>query len=146
MKFQSRVEPPEPMCGLEVPEEVVVALDAGKRPYIKISVNGHVWKSRLAIMRGRFLIGFSIANRHAAGVETGDLIEVSIELDTEPRVIVEPPDFAAALDSDPSARAIFDRLSYSHKREHVLAIEGAKRPETRARRIEKALQTLRGMQ
>src|SRR5262245_6928725 len=144
MKFRSQVEPPEPMRGLEVPPELVAALGAGKRPAVTITINGHTWKSRVAIMRGRHLLGLSNANRKAAGVVTGDEVEVEVELDAEPRVVVEPADFACALDADPVARTAYDRLSHSHKREHVLAIESAKRAETRMRRIEKALATLRG--
>ncbi len=143
MRFRTRVEPPEPMRGLEVPPEVVDALGGGKRPAVTITVNGHTWRSRVAIMRGRYLLGLSKANRAAAGVETGDEVDVDLELDTEPRVVVEPADFAAALDADPDARAAYDRLAHSHKREHVLAIESAKKPETRARRIEKAIAALR---
>src|SRR5215470_767977 len=101
MKFRSHVEPPEPMKGLEVPAEVVDALGGGKRPPVTITINGHSWKSRVAIMRGRYLLGLSNANRQAAGVTTGDKIEVDLEFDGEPRVVVEPADFARALDSDP---------------------------------------------
>ncbi|WP_067449728.1 YdeI/OmpD-associated family protein [Actinomadura macra] len=144
MKFRTRVEPPEPMRGLEVPPEVVEALGAGARPPVTITVNGHTWQSRVAIMRGRHLLGLSNANRQAAGVATGDEVEVDLELDTEPRVVVEPADFARALDDDPAARAAYDKLAYSHKREHVRAIESAKKPETRQRRIEKAIAVLRG--
>nr|WP_211659198.1 YdeI/OmpD-associated family protein [Phytoactinopolyspora halophila] len=132
------------MRGLEVPEEVVDALGGGKRPRITITINGHSWKSRIAIMRGRYLIGLSKANRQAAGVTTGDEVEVEVELDTEPPTVDEPADFARALDADPVARAAYDQLSHSRKREHVLDIEKAKKPETRTRRIEKALATLRG--
>jgi hypothetical protein len=131
------------MKGLEVPPEVVEGLGGGKRPAVTITINGHSWKSRVAIMRGRYLIGLSIANRRAAGVVTGDEVEVEVEIDAEPRVVVEPADFARALDADPIARTAYDRLSYSRKREHVLAIESAKKVETRIRRIEKALATLR---
>jgi len=138
------VEPTEPMRGLEVPEEVVEAMGGGKRPPVTITINGHSWKSRIAIMRGRYLIGLSNANRQAAGVATGDEIEVEVELDAEPRVVVEPADFAHALDADPAARAAYDRLSYSHRREYVRAIESAKRPETRSQRIEAAVANLRG--
>ncbi len=145
MKFRSHVEPPEPMRGLEVPPEVVEALGGGKRPPVTITINGHSWRSRIAIMRGRHLLGLSNANRHAAGVAIGDEVEIDVELDTAPRVIVEPPDFASALNADPVARSAYDRLSDSHKREHVRAIETAKRPETRVRRIEKAVATLRGL-
>ncbi|MFH8612608.1 YdeI/OmpD-associated family protein [Streptomyces sp. NPDC018029] len=143
MKFRTYVEPPEPMRGLEVPPEVVEKLDGGKRPAVTITVNGHSWNSRLAIMRGRHLIGFSKANREAAGVETGEEVEVELALDTEPRVLVEPDDFTRALDADPIARKVYDRLSPSRKRAHVHAIESAKKPETRQRRIEKAVAALR---
>ncbi len=119
-------------------------MGGGKRPPVTITINGHSWKSRIAIMRGRYLIGLSNANRQAAGVATGDEIEVEVELDAEPRVVVEPADFAHALDADPAARAAYDRLSYSHRREYVRAIESAKRPETRSQRIEAAVANLRG--
>jgi len=122
VKFRADVEPTEPMRGLEVPEEVVEAMGGGKRPPVTITINGHSWKSRIAIMRGRYLIGLSNANRQAAGVATGDEIEVEVELDAEPRVVVEPADFAHALDADPAARAAYDRLSYSHRREYVLSL------------------------
>ncbi|MFF2045575.1 YdeI/OmpD-associated family protein [Kitasatospora sp. NPDC058170] len=144
MKFRAQVEPPEPMRGLEVPLEVVAALGGGARPAVTITVNGHSWQSRVAILRGRHLLGLSNANRRAAGVAIGEEVEVEVELDTEPRVVVEPPDFAQALDADPAARAAYDRLAYGHKREHVRAVESAKKPETRRRRIEKAIAALRG--
>lgn len=144
MKFRSHVEPPEPMRGLEVPPEVVEALGEGARPPVTITINGHTWKSRIALMRGRHLIGLSKANREAAGVEIGEDVEVEVQLDTEPRVVVEPPDFAAALNADPAARAAYDKLAHSRKREHVHAIESAKKPETRQRRIEKAIAALHG--
>ena len=143
MKFRTTVEPPEPMRGLEVPPEVVESLGQGKRPRVTITINRHSWKSRVAIMRGRYLLGLSIANREAAGVETGDEVEVELEFDPEPRVVVEPADFARALKADRIARAAYKRLPDGLKREHVRAIESAKKPETRVRRIEKALATLR---
>ena len=143
MKFRAHVEPPEPMRGLEIPQEVVEALGAGGRPPVTITINGHSWKSRVAIMRGRHVLGLSNANRQAAGVVTGDEVTVEVELDTEPRVVIEPPDFARALDADLVARAAYDRLADSRKREHVRAVESAKKPETRTRRIEKAITTLR---
>jgi len=143
MKFLACVEPPEPMRGLEVPPGIVEALGGGKRPRVTITINGHSWKSRVAIMRGRYLLGLSNANRQAAGIATGDEVEIDVEYDGEPPVVTEPEDFARALDADPVARAAYDRLAYSHRREHVLAIESAKKPVTRSRRIEKALAMLR---
>jgi hypothetical protein len=143
MRFQAEVEPPQPMRGLEVPAEVIEALGEGERPPVTITINGHTWRSRIAKMRGRYLIGFSKANRAAAGVDTGDVVEVEVELDTEPRVIEEPADLTRALDADPEARAAWDGLAPSHRRRHVHAIESAKKPETRTRRIEKAVAELR---
>jgi putative ribosome biogenesis GTPase RsgA len=131
------------MRGLEVPEELVEALGGGKRPRVTITINGHSWRSRVAIMRGRNLIGLSNADRKAAGVVTGDRVEVELELDLEPRVVVEPADFATALDAEPLARSAFDRLTDSQKSQHLRLIENAKKPDTRARRIEKMLATLR---
>ncbi|MFJ8434053.1 YdeI/OmpD-associated family protein [Kitasatospora sp. NPDC094019] len=144
MKFRTVVEPPEPMRGLEVPPEVVAALGGGARPPVTITINGHSWRSRVAILRGRHLLGLSNANREAAEVEIGEEVEVEVELDTEPRVVVEPEDFARALDQDPGARAAYDRLPPGRKREHVRAVESAKKPETRRTRIEKAVASLRG--
>jgi hypothetical protein len=131
------------MHGLEVPPAVVEALAAGKRPTVTITINGHSWRSRVAIMRGRYLLGLSNANRQAAGVVTGDEVDVDVELDTEPRVVVEPADFARVLDADPVARTAYERLAYGRKLQYVRAIESAKKPETRKRRIDKAVATLR---
>ncbi len=144
MRFRTRVEPPEPMKGLEIPLRVVEALGGGKRQPVIITINGHSWRSRVAIMRGRYLLGLSNANRKAAGVATGDEIAVEVELDVEPRLIVEPSDFTRALNADRMARAKYDRLPDGQKREHVRRIESAKRPETRSRRIEAAVGALRG--
>jgi hypothetical protein len=143
MRFRAEVEPPEPMRGLEVPEELVEALGGGKRPRVTITINGHSWRSRVAIMRGRNLIGLSNANRKAAGIVTGDQVEVELELDLEPRVVAEPADLATALDAEPLARSTFDHLTDSQKSQHLRLIENAKKPDTRARRIEKTLATLR---
>ena len=142
MKFRTQVEPPEPMRGLEVPKTIIESLGGGKRPNITITINGHSWKSRMAIMRGRYLIGLSNANRNAAGVVTGDDVEVEVELDSTPRVVVVPADLARALDLNPSVRMVFERLVYSRKRELVLTVESAKKPETRLKRIEKVLLAL----
>jgi Bacteriocin-protection, YdeI or OmpD-Associated/Domain of unknown function (DUF1905) len=141
-EFQSEVEPPEPMKGLVVPPELVGSLGGGKRPRVTVTINGHSWTTRIAIMRGRNLIGLSHANRRAAGIATGDLVEVALELVTEAPRVVEPPDLAAVLDADPIARAAYDGLTYSHRRAVVHAIETAKRPETRQRRIQNSVEDL----
>jgi Bacteriocin-protection, YdeI or OmpD-Associated/Domain of unknown function (DUF1905) len=143
MKFRAEVEPHERMHGLEVPPQVVEALGGGKRPPVTITINGHSWKSRVAIMRGRNLIGLSSANRAGAHLVVGEQVEVELTLDLEPRVVVEPADLTRALDADPMARAAYDRLAHTHRRRLVLGIESAKKPETRARRVEQAVADLR---
>lgn len=143
MRFHTEVEPPEPMRGLQVPAEVIESLTGGKQPRVRVTINGHTWSTRIAIMRGRHLIGLSNANRSASGVEVGEEVEVQVELDAEPVTVVEPEDFVAALAADPAARAVYDRLTVSQKRQHVRMIESAKKPETRIRRIEKAIEGLR---
>ena len=146
MRFRAHVEPARADEGVGgAPEQVVEALGAGKRPRVIITINGHSWSSRVAIMRGRYLLGLSNANREAAGVVTGEDVEIELEFDPEPPAVIAPADLALALDVDPVARAAYDRLSYSRKREHVRAIESAKKPETRKRRIETALATLRAL-
>ncbi|WP_406301456.1 YdeI/OmpD-associated family protein [Streptomyces sp. NBC_00885] len=143
MVFRATVEPAGNATGVEVPEDVVDALGAGKRPAVVITINGHTWRSRVAAMGGRFIVGISAANRAASKIAEGDEVEVDLQLDTEPRVVVEPPDFAEALDADPQLRAAYDRLAYTHRRRHVLAIEGAKTAETRQRRVAKAIEAIR---
>jgi len=142
MRFPATVEPAGNATGIEVPAEIVTALGAGKRPKVAITINGHTWRSRVAPMGGRFIVGISAANRAACGIAEGDSVEADVQLDTEPRVVAEPPDLAEALDGDPQARAAFDRLAYGLKRKHVQAIQDAKAPQTRQRRITKLIASI----
>jgi hypothetical protein len=142
--FTATVIPAGNATGVEVPAEVVGALEAGKRPKVAITINGHTWRSRVASMGGRFVVGISAANRAASGIALGDEIEIGLGLDTEPRVVAEPTDLAEALDADPPARAAFDQLPYGLRRKHVTSIDDAKTAETRQRRIARLIVTLRG--
>jgi hypothetical protein len=129
--------------GIEVPAEIVEALGSGKRPAVNVTINGHTYRSTVAPMGGKFWLPVSAEQRENTGVAAGDEIEVDVELDTEPRVVTVPADFVAALAADAEAKRVFEGLSYSHQRRHVLAIEGAKAAETRQRRIGKAIEMLR---
>jgi hypothetical protein len=129
--------------GIEVPTEIVEALGSGKRPAVTVTINGHSYRSTVASMGGKFLLPVSAEQRENTGVAAGDDVEVDVELDTEPRVVTVPADFAAALAADAEAKRFFEGLSYSHQRRHVLAVEGAKAAETRQRRIGKAVEMLR---
>jgi Bacteriocin-protection, YdeI or OmpD-Associated/Domain of unknown function (DUF1905) len=143
MKFKAKIIPSGNATGVEIPARVMKALGPGARPLIAITINGHSWRSRVALMRGQCLVGISAANRAASGIAEGDLVEVSLELDTEPRIVPEPPDLAKALKGDANARAAFDRLPFGLKRKHVAAIEEAKSSEVRQRRIAKLVTTMR---
>jgi hypothetical protein len=129
--------------GIQVPDEIVAALDAGKRPPVSVTINGYTYRSTVAPMGGEYWLPMSAEVRAGSGVAAGDEIDVDVALDTAPREVSVPPDFTDALDRDADARRFFDGLSYSNKRRLVLAIEGAKSAETRQRRIEKTVATLR---
>ena len=128
--------------GIEVPEEVVASLGSGKKPAVKVSIGSHTYRSTVAVMDGKFMLPISAENRTGAGVKAGDVVTVELELDTEPREILIPADFAEALDGDARAKKTFGSLSRSVKQWHVLSIEGAKTDETRQRRIAKSISSL----
>lgn len=130
--------------GFDVPETVVTALGAGKRPKVVVTVGAHSWRSSIAPMGGRFLLGVSGANRAAADIAAGDTVRVRLQHDQAPRVVEVPDDLRTALSTSPTAAAAWERLSYSHQRQHVTALQSAKRPETRASRLAKTLAMLGG--
>jgi hypothetical protein len=129
--------------GIQIPDEVVEALGAGKRPPISVTIKGYAYRSTVAVMGGVYMVGVSAENRAGAGVKGGDEVDVDIGLDTAPREVTVPPDLASALDAEPNARNTFEGLSYSNKSWHVLQIEGAKTDETRQRRIARSVEALK---
>ena len=128
--------------GIEVPTSVVEALGSGKKPKVRVTVAGYTYRSSVASMGGRYLLPVSADVRQESGVAAGDEVEVSLELDTEPRTVEVPADFATALGTDDAARTFFEGLSYSQQRWFVLGIESAKTQETRQRRIDQAVARL----
>ena len=143
MKFRATVRlSGKTATGIPVPPEVVAALGASKRPQVSVTINGYTYRSTIAFMNGEFMLPLSAENRTGAGVAADDEVEVAVELDTEPREVTVPPDFAAALSADAEAQRFFEKLAYSHKLRHVLSIEEAKTAETRQRRIAKAISML----
>ena len=144
MRFRATLETEgKTATGINVPAEVVEALGGGKRPRVTVTINGHTYRSSVAVLGGRYMLGVSAENRAAAGVEGGQEVDVELDLDTAPREVTVPPDFSAALAAEPAAQATFDGLSYSNKSWHVLQIDGAKTDETRQRRIAKSVAALR---
>ena len=127
--------------GLQVPDEVVDSLGAGKRPPVVVTVGGHTYRTTVAPMGGAFWVPLAAEHREAAGVQAGEEVHVRVELDTAPRDTVLPDDLDAALDD--SARAHFHALAPSHRKEWVRWVEEAKKPETRAAHIETTAAALR---
>lgn len=144
MRFRTTVlQSGRTATGIRVPPQVVEALGAGGRPPVAVTINGYTYRSSIAVLGGDHMVGVSAEHRAGAGVKGGDEVDVDIVLDTAPREVAVPADFAAALDAVPAARATFDRLSYSNRSWHVLSIEGAKADETRQRRIARSVEALR---
>ena len=128
--------------GIRVPADIIDGLGAGKRPAVRVTINGYTYRTTIGVMGGASMLPLSAENRQAAGVTAGDAVDVEIELDTEPREVVVPADLAAALEGDPQAQESFNMLSYSAKRRHVLSVEGAKTAETRQRRVHNVMASL----
>ena len=122
--------------GIVIPPEVVESLGAGKKPAVLVTINGYTYRNTVAVMGREFMVGVSAEHRAAAGVAAGDVLDITLELDTEPRIVEVPEALATALAAKPGARAAFDALSTSIRKEHVRQVESAKAAETRQRRVE----------
>lgn len=143
MRFHATIERSgRTATGIEVPAEVLAALGPGKRPSVRVTINGYSYPSTVGSMGGRSLIPVSAEVRGRASVSAGDEVDVDVVADDSPRQVEVPADLSAALDREPAARQAFGRLSYSGQRRYVLAIEQAKTAETRQRRIGKAVAEL----
>jgi len=146
MKFRATVElNGKTATGIEVPGDVVAALGSG-RPPVTVTIGGHTYRTTVARMGGRYLVPLSAENRAAAGVAAGDQVDVDIEPDSAPREVEVPADLAGALAGDDAARATFDGLAFTHRKEWVRWIEEAKKHETRAARLAKTVESLRAGQ
>jgi antitoxin component of MazEF toxin-antitoxin module len=142
MRFESTVElGGKTATGIRVPDEVIEGLGSTKRPPVTITINGYTYRTTAVRMGGAFFVPLSAENREAAGVAAGDAVAVDIENDTAPREVALPDDLAAAMDD--AARTAYDALSYTHRKEWVRWVEEAKKPETRATRIEKTVAGLK---
>jgi hypothetical protein len=144
MKFTAELESSgKNTAGFVVPADVVEALGGGGHPKVSVTVNGYTFRTSIARMGGRFLLGFSAERRTAAGVTPGQVLDVEVELDTAPRELDVPEELAAALAADAKAKEFWDTLSYSKQQWHVLQVTSAKTDETRDWRIEKSIGMLR---
>ena len=121
--------------GLPVPSDVIGQLGAGKRPAITVMLNRYTYRSTVGVVGGEFMIPLSAEHRTTAGVSAGEDVEVTLELDTQPREIQIPDDLTQVLAREPTMLEKFAGLSPSAKKRYVLSVESAKTPETRTRRI-----------
>ena len=144
MRFRTTLElGGKTATGFRVPAAVVEALGKGKRPPVRVTINGYTYRNTVAVYGDTYMLGVAAEHREAVGIQAGDEIDVDLELDTAPREVELPPDFAAALDAAPAAKRFFETLSYSNKRRFTLSIDDAKSEETRKRRIERSVDQLR---
>jgi hypothetical protein len=135
--------PRGPAAAFVLDDDQVAAVGEGaKRFPVVATVNGHSWRTTVTRMRGEFVVGLSRAVREAAGVQAGDTATLTLELDTEPREVEVPPALSHALQGDAAARAAFDALAFTHRKEYARWIQEAKRDETRERRVARALEML----
>ncbi len=143
MKIRVKIEGTgKSAAGMRIPDEVVAALSASRKPAVKATINGYTYRSSIASMGGEFWLGASNDVRAKAGVAAGDEVDLELEIDTEPRVLELPEDLAAALAANLKAKEAYEKLSYSNQRRHVEPIMAIKSAETRARRIKKFVQEL----
>ena len=129
---------------IEVPAEVVAALGAGKRPPVLVTLNGYSYPWTIAVYGGKSYLGLRREVREAAGVAPGQTFTVTLALDDQPRTVEVPSDLVGVFERDPDARSAFERLSYTNQKELVAWVEGAKRPETRERRLSEVRKKLLG--
>lgn len=129
-------------AGIQVPEEVIETLGAGKRPLVRVTINKYTYRSAVAVMGGKYMISFNAEHRKASGVHGGDEANVTLELDVEPRTVEMPKDLKDALIKAKALDA-FERSAPSMKKEYVRQVEEAKAQETRERRINKIAEKLR---
>jgi hypothetical protein len=123
--------------------QVAAVGEGAKRFPVVATVNGYTWRTTVVRMGGEFLLGLSKEVRQGAGAEAGDEVDVTVQLDTAPREVEVPEALAAALAADPEAKASFDRMAFTHRKEYARWIADAKQEQTRQRRLGQALEMIR---
>jgi hypothetical protein len=140
LTFRTELQPRGNASAVVLTDEQVAELGEGRRRFpVAVTINGHTWRTSVARMGGESLIGLSRQVRTDTGVEIGDVVDVSVELDTAPREVDVPPALVGALADDPVAGAAYENLAYTHRKEFARWIAEAKREETRERRVAQAL-------
>lgn len=144
IRFQAQLQPRGHAAAVVLDDtQVAIVGEGAKRFPVVATVNGYTWRTSVARMGGEFLLGLNREVRHAAGVESGNQVNVSIKLDLVPREVEVPEALAAALAADPQAQASFEGMAFTHRKEYARWVANAKREETRQRRVQEALNLIR---
>ncbi|MBO0768246.1 MAG: DUF1905 domain-containing protein [Solirubrobacterales bacterium] len=144
IKLSTTLVPRGPAAAIVLDDDQVAEVGEGAKRFPVVAVvNGYSWRTTVARMRGEFLVGLNREVRSGAGVEAGDQVDATIELDTAPREVELPAELAGALDGDPAAKAAFQGLAFTHRKEYARWVAEAKRADTRERRVAEALAKLR---
>jgi Bacteriocin-protection, YdeI or OmpD-Associated/Domain of unknown function (DUF1905) len=126
------------MCFIPLPFDPQPVFGKVRAP-VKVTLNAYTYRSTIASMGEGPCVPLRRTHREAARVDGGETLAVTLELDTEKREIAPPSDLLKALKIVPRAWNGWRELSYTHQREHVEAIVEARKPETRARRVDAAV-------
>jgi hypothetical protein len=144
IQFRAQLQPRGPAAAVVLDDaQVAVVGEGAKRFPVVATVNGYRWRTSVARMRGEFLLGLNQEVRQGAGVQAGDDVDVTLELDDAPREVEVPEALAVALAGDPQASESFERMAFTHRKEYARWIAEAKREETRQRRVLQALEMIR---
>jgi hypothetical protein len=144
IQFLTRLAPHRPAAAVVLDQAQVAEIGEGARRFpVVATVNGYTWRTSVIPMGGEFLVGLSREVREGAGAQAGDQVEVTIELDTAPREVEVPEVLAAALAADPQAKASFDAMAFTHRKEYARWVAEAKREDTRQRRVGQAVEMIR---
>jgi len=144
IRFRAQLLPRGPAAAIVLDDaQVAVVGEGAKRFPVVATVNGYTWRTSVARMGGEFLLGLNKEVRRGAGVQAGDAVDVTIELDVAPREAGVPEALAAALAADPHARELFERMAFTHRKEYARWVAEAKREQTRQRRVRQALEMIR---
>jgi bacteriocin resistance YdeI/OmpD-like protein/uncharacterized protein DUF1905 len=147
IQFKAQLQPKGPAAAVVLDDDQVAAVGEGaKRFPVLATVNGYAWRTSVTRMKGEFLLGLSREVREGAGVQAGDEVDVTLELDAAPRAVEVPAALAAALAADPQAGAAFAAMAFTHRKEYARWVQEAKREETRQRRVQQAVEMIKAGQ
>ncbi len=128
--------------GIPIPDHVLDELGAGRRPRVRAEIDGYVLVASVGSMGGQAMLSFSKAHREASGFDGGRDVTVRIQVDDGDDDLEIPGDLDEALGASPDARAFFDSLASSYRKNFVTQITSAKQSETRERRIATTIEKL----